>query len=251
MFARTLASLGQAVGWSKKDPEITEVVETDRRVWVRYPCDVEASCQPADLPDSQRLSARVRDISRGGINLVLSCPVEIGAFLSVELPTASTRATSTVLAYVVRVSSPMEGEWSVGCSFASELTDSDLEPFGARRLKPSAEDQRTWVRFPCQARATYQSVKAPEAPPVPAEVLNISAGGVALLVTNAIELGTLLNLELRDETGQFRLRLLGCVVRLSGQGGMDWVLGCNLIRELSHRELKALLQQPSNDFNPA
>lgn len=243
MFARTLSSLGQVVGWGKKNPQTTEVLETDRRVWVRYPCDVEASCQPASLPDSQRFSVRVRDISRGGINLVLSCPVEVGAFLSVELPTANARATSNVLAYVVRVNPITEGEWSVGCSFAAELTDFDLEPFGAQQLKSELQDQRTWVRFPCHARATYQPVKAPEAPPAQAEVLNISAGGVALLVPESVELGTLLNLELCDESGQFRLRLLGCVVRLSGQGGLDWVLGCNLIRELSHRELKALLQR--------
>src|SRR5579871_6554445 len=129
MFARTLSSLGQAVGWAKKKSETADVLETDRRVWVRYPCDVEASCQAADLPDSQRLSARVRNISRGGINLVLSCPVEIVAFLSVELPTASPRATSNVLAYVVRLNPVTEGEWSVGCSFAAELNDFDLEPF--------------------------------------------------------------------------------------------------------------------------
>jgi hypothetical protein len=245
MFARTLSSLGQAVGWSKKSPETSEAVETDRRVWVRYPCDVEASFQPANLPDSQRLSAQVRNISRGGINLMLSCPVEIGAFLSVELPTASARATSTVLAYVARVTPATEGEWSIGCSFASELSDSDLEPFGARKLKSEAQDERTWVRFPCQARATYQPVKTPETPAAPAEVLNISAGGAALLVTAPVELGTLLNLELLDESGQFRLCLLACVVRLSGQGGLDWVLGCNLIRELSHRELTALLQHRS------
>ncbi len=245
MFARTLSSLGQAVGWSKKTPEAGAVLETDRRVWVRYPCDVEAACQPANFPGGERLSARVRDISRGGVNLLLSCPVEIGAFLSVELPTASERATSTVLAYVVRVNRDSEGDWSVGCSFASELTDSDLEPFGARRLKSQVEDDRTWVRFPCQARATYQPAKTPEVPAVPAEVLNISAGGVALLVADPVELGTLLNLELHDESGQFRLQMLGCVVRLSGQGGLDWVLGCNLIRELSRRELKALLEKHS------
>ncbi len=242
MFARTLSSLGQAVGWAKKKSETADVLETDRRVWVRYPCDVEASCQAADLPDSQRLSARVRNISRGGINLVLSCPVEIGAFLSVELPTASPRATSNVLAYVVRLNPVTEGEWSVGCSFAAELNDFDLEPFGAQQLKADSHDQRTWVRFPCHARATYQPVKDPEASAVQAEVLNISAGGVALLVAEPVELGALLNLELRDESGQFRLCLLGCVVRLSGQGGLDWVLGCNLIRELSHQELKALLR---------
>lgn len=242
MFARTLSSLGQAVGWRKKDIEDDPSPETDRRVWVRYPCDVEAACQPANLPEGQRLSARVRDVSRGGIKLTLSCPVAIGAFLSVELPTGLDAPTA-VLAYVVRVTPRKDGEWSVGCTFASELTDEDLEPFGARRLKPAPEDQRTWIRFPCHAQATYQPVKAPEGAPVPAKVYNISANGVALVVDQPHELGTLLSLELRDASGEFHLGMLACIVRISARAKPEWVLGCNLIRELTGHELKALLQE--------
>src|SRR5262245_32537314 len=127
MFQRTLASLGQVVGWRKPRPKsLPPDPQIERRIWVRYPCDVEATCQPVDLPEAMRLSARVRNISRGGINLLLNCPVEMGSLLSVELPGASDGLSSTVLAYVVRVNGDPGSEWSVGCTFATELNDDDL-----------------------------------------------------------------------------------------------------------------------------
>ena len=46
----------------------------ERRVWVRYPADLETSFIPADGPESTRFSARVRNISLGGINLLVLVP---------------------------------------------------------------------------------------------------------------------------------------------------------------------------------
>jgi hypothetical protein len=202
---------------------------------------VETTCQPANAPDNTRLSAKVRDISRAGINLVVNQPIEIGKHLSVELPSLTDKCSSTVLAYVVRVSPLASGEWSLGCTFAAELTDEDLEPFGARRLKPQADDQRTWVRFPCNAKASFQPTKANSAEPWAASVINISASGVGLRVDRPIDLGALLSLDLRSANGNFELKMLACVVRVNAQGDNEWTLGCNLIRELSYQELKALL----------
>ena len=239
MLQRTLSTLGHVVR-RRRPADAPEPLQTERRVWVRYPCEVEASCQPANAPDALRLSARVRDISRGGIHFLVNCPVESGALLSVELPAPAGRFASTVLAYVVRVQ-PLQGEWSVGCTFACELNDDDLEPFGARRVKPRADDQRTWVRFPCQAQASYQLVQAPGAEKQRVQVLNLSANGVGLRNDRPIDLGRLLNLELRSPRGPFILNILACVVRTMPRDSGDWVLGCNLIRELSDQELKALL----------
>jgi hypothetical protein len=188
-----------------------------------------------------RLSARIRDISRGGINFLVNCPVEQGSLMSVEIPVSGGQLTSTVLAYVVRVQPAPEGEWSVGCTFATELYDEDLEPFGASRLKTQPTDQRSWVRFPCHAKATYEFVQNAESNPRPAQVLNISASGVGLQTDHAVDLGRLLSLELCGPNGSFSLNILSCVVRVTPLLDNAWVLGCNLIRELSNRELKALL----------
>jgi hypothetical protein len=239
MFQRTLSSLGQVVGWRKHESDSSDV-EAERRIWVRYPCDVEATCQPANTPDAMRLSARVRNISRGGINVVMDCPVESGSLISVELPAVKDEFSSTVLAYVVRVAKKSAGEWSVGCTFATELNDEDLEPFGARRVKHAAQDQRTWVRFSCNAQASYQPVRGTEVKGGTARVVNISANGVGLQTDRPIDLGRLLNLELRNPSGDFTLNILACVVRLTTQSETEWAVGCNLIRELTDQELKAL-----------
>jgi hypothetical protein len=190
-----------------------------------------------------RLSARVRDISRGGIQLVLTCLVDTGSLLSIELPGASPEATSTVLAYVVRVNAADEGEWHVGCTFATELEDADLAPLGARRLKTSARDPRAYVRFPCNVQAAYQLVKASEPSSRPVQVMNISATGIGLQAGHPIDLGSLLSLELRGG-GPFVLSILACVVRVDAQAGGQWLLGCNLIRELTDQELQALREEP-------
>ena len=61
----------------------------ERRVWIRYPADMKTTFQPAGAPANTRLSARVRNISLGGINLIGNRSFEPGELLTVELPGAS------------------------------------------------------------------------------------------------------------------------------------------------------------------
>src|SRR5215469_16039595 len=98
MLARALASWNRLVRrqWGDRSPD------EDRRVWVRFPSGLETTLQPARGPDGPRLGARVRDVSRGGILLVVDRPFEAGELLSVELPAAEGQPPSTVLACVVR-----------------------------------------------------------------------------------------------------------------------------------------------------
>jgi hypothetical protein len=146
-----------------------------------------------------------------------------------------------VLAYVVRVAPHPAGEWSVGCNFATELSDEELRPTGAKRLKSLPCDQRAWVRFPGQVRAEFQRVSHPEAEGRPAEVLDISASGIGLLADDPVEVGTLLNVGLRSPEGRVVLTIVACVVRSGAQNDKQWALGCNFIRELTDQELGALL----------
>src|SRR5262249_3342616 len=200
-------------------------------VWLRYPCELEATCEPATEPDKTRLSAGVRNISNGGINLVVNRRLEPGLLLSVELPSAHEPHTTTALAYVVHATAQPNGDWSVGCTFLAELSDDDLHPFGAKRTRTDGTDRRTWVRFPCNAQATFQLVRAAQPGQWPAKVVNISANGVALQVTHPIEAGTLLNLELRGQGRHAALTILAYVVRVAARETREWLLGCNFIRE--------------------
>jgi hypothetical protein len=247
MFGALSSSLGR---WFGRRPSTGSAAEhePEHRVWVRYPCDLETTVQTASNgQEGKRLASRVKDISRGGISLRVPEHHAVGALLSVELPGAGGGVASTVLAYVVRVTPQPEGGWVLGCTFAIELNDADLQPFGATRRKPAGPDKRMWVRFSCDVRASYRLVRDAESPPLPARVLDMSPSGVGLLTNRPVDVGRLLSLELRGAHGHSTLTMLASVVRLTTRPGEEWVLGCNFIRELTDAEMKALRE----DLPPA
>jgi hypothetical protein len=215
--------------------------DADRRVWVRYPADLETTLRPEGSPEAGPLAARVRNISRGGINLVVRRPFETGDLVTVELPSTEADTRYTVLACVVHVRALADGAWALGCTFSGELSADDLAVFGAQRTRPAPSDQRTWDRYPCTVTASYELLLAPERGRQAAQVLNISATGVGLRVHQAVEAGTLLSVDLYGAGGGHAPTLLACVVHVSARPGGEWALGCNFIRELSEPELAALV----------
>ena len=213
----------------------------ERRVWVRYPADLETSYTPAGMPETARFSARVRNISLGGVNLLADRPFRPGELLTVELPGATDETRCNVLACVVHCQEEGPGEWSLGCTFSRELNDEDLEAFGARRERPLPSDQRQWKRFPAEVIALYQFVANGDPRQFPAKVLDISASGVGLLVDQPVENATLLSVELHNAAGTVGRTMLACVVHVTLHSEHEWALGCNFIRSLSEEDLKALL----------
>jgi hypothetical protein len=229
-------------------PQQAQIVYTiaegadERRVWVRNPCETTARCQREGSGGSaSAFSANVRNISRGGINLVVDRPFEAGAVLSVELPGADGQPPFTVLACVVHAAVLPDGEWALGCSFACELTAEDLTPFGGKRVRPVRPDQRRWMRFPGKARASYRRVTDQDTQCWPAQVVDLSPNGIGLHVAQPLDAGTLLSLDLYAETETAARVLLGCVVRVDASPEGGWVAGCNFLRELTEDELQALL----------
>jgi c-di-GMP-binding flagellar brake protein YcgR len=212
----------------------------ERRVWLRFPADLETSYQTAKALGGTRLSARVRNISLGGINLLGNRAFQPGDLLTVELPGASDETPCNVLACVVHCEAEQQGEWSLGCTFSRELNDDALELFGARRERHDPSDQRQWKRFPCDVSARCQLVASDDREQWPCKVLDISATGVGLLVEREIDSGTLLTVELHNAAGTTVLTMLACVVHLTRQSETEWALGCNFIRSLSEQDLRAL-----------
>jgi len=213
--------------------------EDERRVWVRHPSSAETVVQPISNGASTRLSARVRNVSRGGANLTVNQRFKEGEMISIELPGASTERTASVLACIVHVGPAGPEHWSLGCTFSEELSDEDLGAFGARRERPATPENRAWKRFNCKVRVTALPVSGTERTTFPAEVVNISASGIGLQVARNVEMGALLSLRLEGAGGQSR-EVLACVVHVIVAGG-EWLLGCNFIHELSEADLKALL----------
>jgi len=217
------------------------VPDTDRRVWGRFPADLEVSFHPAGVVGEAPMSAKVKDISKGGINLLVKRKFDTGDLLSIELPKSGDPAMHSVLGCIVRVLPEGDDAWAVGCVFSRELSEEDLQGFGAQRVRHPPSDQRIWMRFPVKVKAAFQRVSTPYAEFTPTQVINISASGVGLIVSDPIEAGTLLNVELESPSGKFARTMLVCVVHVSGQASGDFALGCNFIHELSEEDLQALL----------
>lgn len=216
--------------------------QEERRLWVRYPANLTANVQPAAGMEELRVPARVRDISLGGANLLVDRAFETGQLLSIELPHREGEETNTVLACVVRAVPESGGQWALGCVFSRELSDETLEGFGAKKVRLPPSDKRTWMRFPTNVQARFQKIGEPESRVHDAQVLNLSASGVGLLVDVPVETGALLSLDLVGHAGQITRTILACVVHVTSQSGTTSALGCNFIRQLSEDDLKALLE---------
>lgn len=241
-FWRRLVGSKESGGADSSNPSKSD----NRRFWVRYPADLGTSVQLADHPGEDRIPARIRDISRGGVNLLIDTSFEPGQLLSLDLPSAEDPdRIFHLLACVVRSVSEPNGRYALGCVFSRELTEEDLYSFGARRVRHAPEDQRTWMRFQCQLKAAFNKIGEPETETSSAEVINISASGVGLEVKNCVDVGSLLNLHVTGKQGHERT-LLACVVhavkQANAQGETNWQLGCNFIRELSQSDFEDLIE---------
>ncbi|MBX9678327.1 MAG: PilZ domain-containing protein [Gemmataceae bacterium] len=237
MFERTFTFWRRLVG---KQPAKSAEAQDDRRLWVRYPADLTTQVRPHEEPHAQQVAARIRDISRGGANLLLDRSFEEGEMISLELPDTN-GGTFEVLGCAVRCSEESAGVFSLGCVFSRELTDDDLMRLGARRVRTAPEDQRTWLRFDCDLQGKFHKVGDPNLKTYVARIINISANGVGLLVEDHIEAGALLNVELLARDGHTVRTILACAVHVADKGAGAYGVGCNFIRELPEADIKQLV----------
>ncbi|HEX3314975.1 MAG TPA: PilZ domain-containing protein, partial [Gemmataceae bacterium] len=124
MFARTYSFWRRLV--RKPEPaaqapgsEADTATQDERRLWIRYPADLKTCVQPADHPGEDRTTARIRDISRGGANLVLDRSFRPGQMLDLQMPIPDEPERIVhLLACVVRAKDEPNGHCSVGCVFS-------------------------------------------------------------------------------------------------------------------------------------
>ncbi len=202
----------------------------DYRAWVRFPCDAEATYKPSSASEPGEWQAQVINVSPSGIGLVVSRQFQPGTMLNIALPIPSDQLFRTVLACVIHVTPQEESQWALGCSFATELNNEDLQTFGIGRVKSKPEDFRAWVRIPCGLKMSYSSMGNADEPPWPAKISNISATGIALMVSRPVEPGALLSVRLhRSEETE---TLLACVVYVKELRTGEWQLGCTFASDL-------------------
>jgi hypothetical protein len=212
----------------------------DRRAWDRYPSTAKVKVQAAEEGTATPQLAHVGDVSRGGIKLIVTNVYTVGEMIRIDLPSSTPDATNSILACVIQVRPESTQTWAVGCVFCEELTIGELSTFGATKEKAPAEDSRTFVRFPCNVKATYERANDPASQSSDAEVDNVSATGIGLLLDRPLELGSLLHLHLRNATRSDTRTILACIVHVTKRPGGKHLLGCNFIRELGEDEIKAL-----------
>src|SRR5437764_10748682 len=124
MFQRLLSLCRRLVG--RPDAAPSGERDDERRVWVRYPSKAETVVKPINNGVDTRFSARVRNVSRGGLSLVVNKQFEPGDLVSIELPGASEAKTDTVLACVIHVHATADKNWVLGCTFSEELGEDEL-----------------------------------------------------------------------------------------------------------------------------
>lgn len=109
-------------------------------------------------------------------------------------------------------------------------------------MPPTRPEKRQSVRYSCILDASCRSSDAVDyIPNAPAVVLNISTGGVCLMLNERFEPGTLLTIGLQSTTQNFLPPLEVRVVHVVQQANGDWVLGGAFVRPLSEEELRNLL----------
>jgi len=206
---------------------------TERRASARQPAALRASYRLLGSDVAGRAGAR--DLSALGAGLLLPNPVAVSALLQLEFEGLG----RLILARVVHVAE--EGGF-IGCAFVRELDDATLGLFHAQRLGSAVGDDRRWVRFPCNVETACYAADAAPGERSPARVVNISAGGMGLLLPCEFREGTLLKLDLEATAARAAGVLLLRVVRAIARPAGDWLLGCEFADPLRDEELDALLK---------
>jgi hypothetical protein len=214
-----------------------QTLANERRASARVPCDLDTTCQPITGALTKSWSARVVDISRGGIGLVLNRRFETGAMLSVRLDSRDGE-TRTLFLRVVHLAHNVDGSWRLGCAFASELVEEELRVFKAERVRPTEPDCRAWVRFACNEETFCRAVAPGRTGTWPARVIEISPGGLRLLGPCQVEEGTTLNVKLPDAANMLPRHVLVRVVRNQSLGADKWMLACEFADQLSDEDLQ-------------
>jgi hypothetical protein len=123
--------------WSRAKPAPTKAPEADgkseddrwkdRRESVRYGINLETSCRLLAMVQGEPQPVRVRNISAGGISLVLPHEVSADELLEVEL---LNRPEMFLCKLQVRITYRVEhptGDWIIGGAFTRKLREDELK----------------------------------------------------------------------------------------------------------------------------
>jgi hypothetical protein len=111
---------------ASREQEGNAVVE--RRVWVRYGTDLEATCRAPGAAKGMGWPGRARDISAGGVGLIMRHRFRPGSPLVIELVLRGVRRDVAVRVIHATPVSGADGPcWRIGCAFVEPLDPGELQ----------------------------------------------------------------------------------------------------------------------------
>lgn len=112
--------------WRKKN-QPPQAAGAERRQSIRYGISLETSCRLLAMVKDDPIPVRVRNISRGGISLVVHKQVESGTLLEIELLNRPNMVLSKLQVKITYAVEHPSGDWILGGSFVEKLSDEDIK----------------------------------------------------------------------------------------------------------------------------
>jgi hypothetical protein len=91
----------------------------EQRAFARHFCEIGA------VVDSW--PAKIENISRGGLKVIIRRRFEVGTILKVEIALQGEEIPSMLLVRVVRITQEPDGSWGLGCAFNQEISEEQLQ----------------------------------------------------------------------------------------------------------------------------
>ena len=135
----------------------------------------------------------------------------------------------TVLACVTNAKEVSSTEWSLGCVFSLELSESEMKALGGEKKASRMPDQRAWVRYPAKGTVKFRVLPGGGTTLRSAELVDLSPTGVGLVVEEKIEPGSALTVLLRQVNDKPDRAMLTCAVYLTERPDGKWAVGCQFL----------------------
>jgi hypothetical protein len=110
----------------------------------------------------------------------------------------------------------------------------------SRHQTKGKRERRIFVRHASRHSASCHAVRSGEEGHWPATILDVSRGGMSLVVCRPFHEGEFLAVELQSPVEGLRDKLFMRVKRASTKGDGVWTLGCRFVSLLSDGELEIL-----------
>ena len=210
----------------------------DRREHPRQATDIRTICRP--VSEDYHVGIQIQDVSLGGLKFISTDALRQGTMIRIDLPKQSGPPT-TVLACVTHINESGHEKWDVGCSFSLELSDDEMRTFGATKSALGADDPRAWVRHPARGTVEFRVLPGHDGPPRTAQLVDLSAAGVGLVVDDELEAGSAITVSMKRLDDKPDRPILACVVYQTKRPDGKWAVGCNFLHRLTESELDELL----------